>query len=75
MWVCSLQLTPTDNPTSFKAACHRDILLTANGAQGSYSCVHDPTHRRAIAFRATTYKQKEPEGNCLPHMPSLLTKK
>ena len=66
----------TDRPASFKAAGHRDNLQTKTGAQGSYSYTHDPTHLLARqTFSATTYKQKEIEGNCLLPTPDLLTKK
>jgi hypothetical protein len=63
--------TLTDRTSSFKAAGHRSRYFCRLQLvqQGSYTLLERKT------FRATTYKQKEIEGNYLPPMPGLLTKK
>jgi hypothetical protein len=53
----------------------RDTQQTATGAQGSYCYVLQPAHCSHNKHLAPTYKQKEIEGNYIPPMPGLLTKK
>ena len=67
-----LPLTPTDRPDSFSVAqslfkTHSRLLLQNKAA--IVTCV-TPHTARAI----NTYKQKEIEGNYIPHMSGLLTK-
>jgi len=50
----------------------RDNLHTATGGQGSYSCTRPHTFLARLTFSATSYKQKEMEGNYIPPMLGLL---
>jgi len=53
-----------------------DILQTSTGAQGSYSYTRDPSHcSRDKHLERPNTKQKEVEGNYIPAIPGLLTKK
>ena len=57
----------TDRPASLKAAGHRSRYFCR--LQGRYTLL------ARLTFSATTYKQKEVEGNYIPPMSGLLTKK
>ena len=51
-------------------------MQTASGAQGSYSNTRDPTLCSRDLHLARPHKNKrEMEGNYIPPMPGLLTKK
>ena len=68
--VSSLQLTLIDCPALFSVAQSLfETQQTATAAQGSYTLLAQKT------LSANTYKQKEVEGNYIPPMPGLLTKK
>ena len=73
----SLPLTLTDCPASFSVAqalfeIHNRLQLQHKAA--TVTC-GNPHIARAITLIATTYKQKEIEGNYFPPMHGLFTKK
>jgi len=72
----SLPLTLIGHPVSFSDAQLFEIQQqTATGAQGSYCYMRQSIYcLRYKTLRATTYKQKEIEGNYIPPIPGLLTK-
>jgi len=54
----------------------RDKLQTSTGTQGPFPCTRDSTHCSGDKHLARPDKnEKEMEGNYLPSMPGLLTKK
>jgi len=75
--VSSLPLTLTDRPASFSVAqslfeIHNRLQLEHKAATVTDVNSHIA---RVITLSVTSYKQKEIEGNYIPHMPVLLTKK
>ena len=74
--VSSLTLTLIVQLRSKLLVTVRDILQTATGAQGSYSCIHDPTHcsRDKHLARPHINKKKWKETIFLPCLICLLRK-
>jgi hypothetical protein len=76
-WVPSLTLTLIVHLHTKLPVTGRDILQNATGAQGSYSCIHDPTHcsRHKHLARPHTNKKKWKETIFIPRPVCLLRNK